>query len=137
MTSSPSILILGASGTTGRRVTRLLRGQGHTVRAASRHSDIRFDWTDSSTWEAALGASSRLYLMAPHEQPIPAEFVSLAVSRSVRRIVLLSSQAIEVMGDERLMAAERLVRGAGVEWTLVRPPADLDNRHLQSHDSIS
>ncbi|GEN10997.1 NmrA family protein [Myxococcus fulvus] len=121
MTSSSSILILGASGTTGRRVTRLLRGQGHSVRAASRNSDIHFDWTDSSTWEAALGASSRLYLMAPHDMPFPPEFVSLAVSRSVRRIVLLSSQGIEIMGDKRLMAAERLVRGAGVEWTVIRP----------------
>jgi uncharacterized protein YbjT (DUF2867 family) len=48
-------------------------------------------------------------------------FVRLAVDRGVRRIVLLSSRGIEVMGDERPMAAERTVRESGVEWTIVRP----------------
>ncbi|NTX33374.1 NAD(P)H-binding protein [Myxococcus sp. CA051A] len=120
MTTS-SILILGASGTTGRRVTRLLQSQGHSVRAASRHADVRFDWKDPGTWEQAVGPASRMYLMAPHEQPIDPAFVSLAVSKGIRRIVLLSSQGIEIMGDERLMSAERLVRGSGVDWTLVRP----------------
>ncbi|MCP3162419.1 NAD(P)H-binding protein [Myxococcus qinghaiensis] len=120
MTSS-SILILGASGTTGRRVTRLLQAQGHSVRAASRSGDVRFDWTQPGTWEQAVGPATGMYLMAPHEQPIEPAFVSVAVSKGIRRIVLLSSQGIEIMGDERLMAAERLVRGSGVDWTIVRP----------------
>jgi uncharacterized protein YbjT (DUF2867 family) len=62
-----------------------------------------------------------MYLMAPHEQPVDPRFVHLAVDRGVRRIVLLSSGGIEVMGDERLMAAERTVRESGAEWTILRP----------------
>jgi uncharacterized protein YbjT (DUF2867 family) len=48
-------------------------------------------------------------------------FVGLAVDQGVQHIVLLSSGGIEVMGDERLMAAERTVRESGAEWTIVRP----------------
>jgi uncharacterized protein YbjT (DUF2867 family) len=82
---------------------------------------VRFDWTDPETWEPAVADAARMWLMAPHEQPVDPDFVRLAVDRGVRRIVLLSSGGIEVMGDERLLAAERTVRASGAEWTIVRP----------------
>jgi uncharacterized protein YbjT (DUF2867 family) len=115
------ILVLGATGTIGRRLTRQLRAADAEVRSASRRGEVRFDWTDPETWEPALAGVARMWLMAPHEQPVDPEFVRLAVDRGVRRIVLLSSRGIEVMGDERLMAAERAVRESGAEWTIVRP----------------
>ncbi len=62
-----------------------------------------------------------MYLMAPHELPVDPAFVDVAVGAGVRRIVLLSSRAIEVMDDRRLLAAESTVRGSGAEWTIVRP----------------
>jgi hypothetical protein len=62
-----------------------------------------------------------MYLMAPDGQAIDPSFVSCAVERGVRHIVLRSSQAIETMGDERLLAAERTVRESGADWTIVWP----------------
>ncbi len=113
--------MLGATGSTGRRVARMLRDAGVSVRHASRRGAVRFDWTDQDTWEPATAGADAMYLMAPHELPVDPAFVRCAVEQSVRRIVLLSSQGIEVMGDERLLAAERTVRDSGVEWTIVRP----------------
>lgn len=115
------ILVLGATGTTGRRVVRRLADRGVGVRAVSRSTRVRFDWARPETWEPAVGGASRMYLMAPHELPIDPEFVALAVERGVRRIVLLSSRGIEVMDDRRLLAAERLVARSGAEWTVLRP----------------
>jgi uncharacterized protein YbjT (DUF2867 family) len=115
------ILVLGATGTVGRRLTDVLRNMGHEVRAASRSGRPRFDWTDGATWEPVLDRASRLYLLAPDGVPVDPAFVALAVARGVDRIVLQSSAAIEVMGDERLMAAERTVRGSGAGWTILRP----------------
>jgi uncharacterized protein YbjT (DUF2867 family) len=115
------ILVLGATGTVGRRLTGQLRASGLEVRAASRQGEMRFDWTAAETWEPAVTGVARMWLMAPHEQPVDPEFVRLAVDRGVRRIVLLSSGGIEVMGDERLLSAERTVRESGAEWTIVRP----------------
>jgi uncharacterized protein YbjT (DUF2867 family) len=114
------IVVLGATGTTGRRVAARLRAAGHVVRTASRRGDARFDWADRATWEPALVGARALYLMAPEGQPIESDFVACAVAAGVGRIVLLSSAAIEVMGDERLMAAEATVRASGADWTIVR-----------------
>jgi uncharacterized protein YbjT (DUF2867 family) len=115
------ILILGATGTTGRRLADRLRAAGVPVRAASRHGETHFDWSDTTSWEPAVAGVAGMYLMAPHEMPVEPSFVTCAVDQGVRRIVLLSSRGIEAMGDERLMAAERTVRESGAEWTIVRP----------------
>jgi uncharacterized protein YbjT (DUF2867 family) len=114
------VLVLGATGRSGRRVAELLRGAGVRVRAASRTGQVRFDWSDPATWEPAVAGAARMYLMAPDGVAVDRSFVSSAVERGVKRIVLLSSQAIEAMGDERLIAAERTVRKSGAEWTIVR-----------------
>lgn len=115
------ILVLGATGSTGRRVTNLLRAKGVPVRPASRRGDVPFDWTDPTTWGPTVAGVSRMYLMAPHELPVDPAFVACAVEQGVRHVVLLSSGGIEVMGDERLLAAERTVRSSGADWTIVRP----------------
>src|SRR5918999_517252 len=118
--SDELILVLGATGTTGRRVTRRLRSAGVAVRAASRHGEVRFDWSDTATWDATVSGATRMYLMAPHELPVDPLFVERAAKRGVRHLVLLSSRGIEVMGDERLLAAERTVRESSVDWTILR-----------------
>ncbi|WP_433266980.1 NAD(P)H-binding protein [Actinosynnema sp. CS-041913] len=127
MTEQP-ILVLGATGTTGRRVAARLAARGHVVRGASRHGVVRFDWSDAGTWRPALAGVRSVYLMAPHELPVEPAFVREAVGQGVRRLVLLSSRAVEEMGDERLLAAESTVRESGVEWTVVR--ADWFNQNF-------
>ncbi|GIF75475.1 NAD(P)H-binding protein [Asanoa siamensis] len=119
--SGRSILVLGATGTTGRRVAARLRAGGADVRAASRNGDVRFDWSDADTWEPALAGVERMYLMAPHGTPVDEGFVRLAVEQGVRRLVLLSSRGIEEMGEQRLLGAERAVRESGAAWTILRP----------------
>jgi uncharacterized protein YbjT (DUF2867 family) len=115
------VLVLGATGTTGRRVVQVLREGGHAVRPASRSSATRFDWSSPGTWEPALAGVGAVYLMAPDGVPVDPRFVTRAVDGGVRRIVLLSSGAVEEMGDDRLLDAERAVRGSGAEWTVLRP----------------
>ncbi|TDQ54329.1 NmrA family NAD(P)-binding protein [Actinorugispora endophytica] len=116
-----TILVLGATGSTGRRVAGLLRSAGHDVRAASRGGGVRFDWTDPETWEPALAGATKLYLMAPDGLAVDPSLVACAVEQGVRHMTLLSSRSIEAMGDERLTAAERTVRDSGADWTIVRP----------------
>ncbi len=118
-------VVLGATGRTGRRVVEALQRDGHAVRAASRHGtgpgSVRFDWDDPGTWEPTLTGATGLHLMAPDGTPVDPAFVAAAVDHGVRRIVLLSSSAVEEMGDQRLLDAERLVRDSGAEWTVLRP----------------
>ncbi|MBB3086936.1 SDR family oxidoreductase [Geodermatophilus sabuli] len=115
------VLVLGATGITGRRVVHALREAGTEVRAASRSSGTRFDWSAPETWEPALAGIRGLYLMAPDGVPVDPRLVTLAVDSGVLRVVLLSSGAVEEMGDARLLDAERVVRECGAEWTVLRP----------------
>ncbi|GAB7050533.1 NAD(P)H-binding protein [Catenuloplanes indicus JCM 9534] len=112
--------MLGPGGTVGRRVTARLRATGAEVRPVSRSTPVRFDWSAPETWAPALTGGSALFLMAPDGVPVDPELIALAARTGLRRIVLLSSRAIDVMGDGRLLDAERAVRDGGLEWSIVR-----------------
>ena len=57
-----TILLLGGTGKTARRIAPRLRAAGATVRTAARSgADVRFDWDDTCTHDAALeGVDRRL-----------------------------------------------------------------------------
>ncbi|NJQ03825.1 NmrA family NAD(P)-binding protein [Streptomyces zingiberis] len=114
------ILVLGATGSAGRRVASRLRAAGAPVRAASRSGDTRFDWHDEETWEPALRGVRRMFLMAPDGVGVNPALVGLAAEAGVAHIVLLSSRAIEVMDDRRLLEAEKTVKESGTGWTVLR-----------------
>jgi len=126
---SETILILGATGKVGRRLTTRLREAGHEVRAVSRSTAIRFDWQDDSTWAAALDGVAAAYLIPPDE-PFPADaFVAAAVKAGVRRLVAQSGRRIHVLAEAAgvgpeavgMYAAQTAVQGSGVEWTVLQP----------------
>src|SRR5687768_15216035 len=74
--TTPTILVTGATGKIGRRLLPLLARRGVTVRAASRSplppragiEPVRFDWNDESTYDAARKGVDAMYLVAG---PIP------------------------------------------------------------------
>lgn len=108
-----TILVLGATGKTGSRVTATL---GPQARPASRSSDVRFDWSDPSTWQPALDGVTGLYLVPPGDPAVVAEFVPLAVKAGVTRIALLSMRSVP--DDDPFEAP---VRSSEVDWTILRP----------------
>ncbi|MGS2647768.1 NAD(P)H-binding protein [Streptosporangium sp. LJ11] len=116
------ILILGATGKTGRRVVRRLRAEGERVRPASRSSEVRFDWSEPATWENALRGVEAVYLVAPDDPAPVHDFVKRAAD--VRRFVVLSGRGLDLVGEDfgqGMAAAERAVRDSGAEWTILRP----------------
>ncbi|MFD9909785.1 NAD(P)H-binding protein [Streptomyces sp. NPDC059063] len=128
MTTTPHtndlFLVLGATGKTGRRIVPRLRAAGHTVRAASRSGETRFDWSDRTTWAPALSGVTALYLVTPAEPDPVTDFVAQAAAAGVRRFVVLSGRGADVYGESFLPAmarAERAVKEAGVDWTVIRP----------------
>jgi uncharacterized protein YbjT (DUF2867 family) len=116
------ISVLAASGKSGRRVVAALRAAGHPVRAASRSSEVRFDWQDPRTWTAATDGAAALYLVAP-EDPAPLRpFVDLVQEAGVKRVVLLSGRGREAWNGrfgQAMAAAEDVVRSSDLNWTVV------------------
>ncbi|MCP3995834.1 MAG: NmrA family NAD(P)-binding protein [bacterium] len=115
------ILVIGATGKTGRRVTERLTARGIPVKAASRSGETRFEWNDKSTWAPALDGAGSAYITYYPDLAFPGaaetveEFAKLAVADGVKRLVLLSGR-----GEEGAQDAERRVRESGADYTLVR-----------------
>ena len=105
MTETAHILITGATGKTGRRVSALLRDQGYAVREGSRSSATPFDWTDPSTWPAALDAITAVYIVTPDvTDPAVAgrlrDFGTAAVGAGVSRAISPSAHPQRLHGIE-------------------------------------
>ncbi|GAB3817502.1 SDR family oxidoreductase [Kribbella italica] len=115
-----TVLVLGSTGSTGRRVADQLRSRDIAVRAASRSGPDVFDWTAPDTWPAALDGITSIYVMAPDGVPVDPAFITQAAEAGVQRLVLLSTMHPEEIGDTRLLAAEAAVRASAAEWTIVR-----------------
>ncbi|GGS88443.1 NmrA family protein [Streptomyces griseoviridis] len=117
-------LVIGATGRTGRRIAARLRLLGTPVRAASRSSRVRFDWSEPDGWHTVLRDVDVAYVVPP---PVPGpahEFVARAEAAGVRRLVLLSGRGADGWGDSafgrHMRSAEEAVRGSALEWTVLR-----------------
>jgi uncharacterized protein YbjT (DUF2867 family) len=125
-----TVLVIGATGKTGRRLVPLLADRGVSVRAASRQPGAGrtlFDWQRSETHAPALDGANAVYLIAPEmmEDPtaLTGPFLDRVRQAGVERIVALSSLGVEspvepaASGRLRL---ERQVMGSGIAWTILR-----------------
>ncbi len=119
--TSSSILVIGGTGKTGRRVAQLLTARGTPVRVASRTGATPFDWTKQDTWPAALRGVRTVYLTYQPDLAMPgaaediAAFCRTAVAAGTRRVVLLSGR-----GEDEVLPSEAAVRECGAEWTILR-----------------
>jgi uncharacterized protein YbjT (DUF2867 family) len=117
--NASSILVLGATGKTGRRVTGLL---GPAARPASRSASTTFDWSAPDTWEPAVAGTTAVYVVPPDNPSQLAEFVSVAVKAGVTRLVLLSMRSAPE--DDPF---ETAIKDSGAEWTILRPTWFMQN----------
>ncbi|MFD9820077.1 NmrA family NAD(P)-binding protein [Streptomyces violascens] len=135
--TAASVLVVGATGTTGSRVVRGLATRGHRVKAASRRGaspddvqGIRFDWYDPTTHEQALNGVNHVYLVPPLGSADPADvmlpFLEQARAVGVRRAVLLSSSAIPA-GGPAVGQVHRVLPALFDEWAVLRPSWFMQN----------
>jgi uncharacterized protein YbjT (DUF2867 family) len=126
-----TFLVLGGTGKTGRRLARRLTEAGHTVRAASRSGDVRFDWADPATHDTALAGADGVYVVPPALRldwgPDVAALLARAEAHGVRRAVLLGARGGQLDPSGPLAVAEAALREGGLEWTVVRPSWFMQN----------
>jgi uncharacterized protein YbjT (DUF2867 family) len=119
--STRTTLVIGATGKTGRRVADRLRAAHVPVKAASRSSEIRFDWEDPTSWAPALADVNAAYvtyfpdLAIPGADEVVGSFIDTALANDVKRLVLLSGR-----GEEGARRAEVRLQESGADWTVVR-----------------
>ncbi|MBD0423324.1 NAD(P)H-binding protein [Streptomyces sp. TRM S81-3] len=137
MSTTGTVLVTGATGTTGSRTAARLIAAGHRVRAASRRATplpgaepVRFDWYDPGTHGPALEGADRVHLVPPVGDGDPAAvmlpFLRRARAAGVRRVVLLSSSAIPE-GGPAVGAVHAALPGLFDEWAVLRPSWFMQN----------
>src|SRR5215210_8460463 len=116
-----TVLGLGGTGKTGRRVVERLEARSVPMRIGSRSGKPPFDWGDEATWVPALRDVGSVYLTYYPDLAVPGavavvrSFAKLAARSGVQRLVLLSGR-----GEPENERAERVVQEAGVQWTILR-----------------
>jgi len=120
MTNS-TILVIGSTGKTGKRVANQLEKRGIAVRHGSRSADTPFDWDDPQTWAPALAGVDKVYLTYYPDLAVPGSvdaiktLTELARAAGVSRLVLLSGR-----NEAEAEKAECVVMASGLEWTIVQ-----------------
>ena len=115
------ILVLGATGKTGRRIVERLEAKGLPVRQGSRQANPPFDWEKSEAWPAALRGAEAVYISFYPDLAVPGaaaaieELTSRAAEAGVKRLVLLSGR-----GEEEAQRCEEIVRKCGIDFALIR-----------------
>lgn len=128
------ILVIGASGKTGRHVVAGLVSRGAVVRAASRNPErldteradpARFDWDDESTWGPALEGVDGVYLVQPTSADVVevvGRFLDAMKAARATRLVFLSECAAQTRPDDITeRQVELVVESSDLEWTILRP----------------
>ncbi len=115
------ILVIGATGKTGRRVASRLEARGLPVRRGSRSSITPFDWEAPETWASALRGVRAAYVTYFPDLAFPGAVEKLeslcetARDVGVEHLVLLSGR-----GEHHARLGEEVVRSSGVDFTIVR-----------------
>jgi uncharacterized protein YbjT (DUF2867 family) len=138
--SRTTILVTGATGNVGHNVVSQLVSSGVHVRALTRNPAIatlpegveiaQGDLTDPSKLEPSLIGIESVFLLCRGFSPTDVPVLIATIAKHVRRIVFLSSSAIQdelpvqtnLIGKVHL-DVERAIRNSGVEWTFLRPGA--------------
>ncbi|MCF3179836.1 SDR family oxidoreductase [Streptomyces polychromogenes] len=136
------ILVTGATGKVGGEVVRLLpsdrpvrimaREPGRVVGAAETAEIVRGDYGDPQSVAAALAGVTAVFLLTNPVGRDDEGILRAARAADVRHVVKVSAAAV---GDRRAddlitrwqRGNEELLRGSGMDWTLLRPRSFMSN----------
>ncbi|GAB3616596.1 SDR family oxidoreductase [Okibacterium endophyticum] len=133
MTTTPGILIAGATGSTGRATADALTARGVRFRAMSRRPSsaefsVQADLDDADSVRAALHGVRTVYLVSPSTERAESQqkqFVDLAADTGVRHLVLLSQLGSVCDSPVRFLryhaAVEQHAFASGIGVTALRP----------------
>lgn len=139
------VIVTGATGKTGRRVSALLKAAGHQVYQLSRSgknegTQRHFDWNEQHSYnlgfnEADWQSVDSAYLLAPAGVvdllPAMKPFIDRLLERDITP-VLLSSSSLESGGPFMGAVHEYLQKNASL-WHVLRPSWFMENFSEQQH----
>lgn len=124
------ILVVGASGTVGSELSRLLTAQGEqVVKATSRKPDaadqVQLDLVSHAGLKAAFDGVDRAFFLSPpghaDQEALLATLIDEAKARRLKKVVLMSAMGANADENGPLRKAERRLEASGLVYNIVRP----------------
>ncbi|MBL8332257.1 MAG: NAD(P)H-binding protein [Rubrivivax sp.] len=124
------ILVVGASGTVGSELSRLLAARGHVVRRATSRApqspdQVRLDLVSRQGLAEALQGVDAAFVLAPpghvNQHELLAPLVDAARAHGVRKVVLMSAMGADADPQAPLRRAELHLEASGLAWNVIRP----------------
>ena len=131
-------LVIGAHGTVGAELARLLAAQGQTVRRATSRpptaaDEVPLNLLTGAGLAAALDGADQAFLLSPpghvnqHELLNPV--IDQARASGVRKVVLMSAMGANADPTAPLRQAELHLEASGLAWNVIRPNWFMQNFH--------
>lgn len=124
------ILVIGASGTVGSELSRLLAAQGETVvkatsRATGGPGQVQLDLVTQAGLEAAFDGVERAFFLAPpghaDQLALLAPLIDAATARRLDKVVLMTAMGANADENAPMRKAERRLEASGLAYNIVRP----------------
>jgi uncharacterized protein YbjT (DUF2867 family) len=124
------ILVVGANGTVGSELVRLLQGGGHEVRratsrAATQPGEVQLDLVTQQGLAQAFEGVERAFLLAPpghvNQDALLNPLIAEAARRGLKKVVLMSAMGANADENGGLRKAEVQLERSGVPYNIIRP----------------
>ncbi len=125
-----TILVVGANGTVGSELSRLLAAAGHTVRKATSRTptapdQVHLDLVTGQGRDAALAGVDAAFFLAPpghtRQDQLLNPLVDAARAQGVKKVVLMSAMGANADEAAPLRMAERHLEASGLAFNVIRP----------------
>ncbi|ASZ14340.1 NAD(P)H-binding protein [Chitinophaga pendula] len=139
---SSTVLVFGATGTSGREVVKQLAGKDVNVKAATRYPEnynapapnvhpVKLVQEDPATFSTALEGVDKAFVAAIPTDPAAFEklsaFIDAAKAAGVRHIVFLSAIGVEHNDELTLRKVELHLQKSGIAFDILRPNFFMEN----------
>ncbi|MBI5719207.1 MAG: NAD(P)H-binding protein [Burkholderiales bacterium] len=123
-------LVIGASGTVGSELARLLAARGHEVvrsthRAPTQPGQVQVDLATRQGLAAAFEGVTRAFLLSPpghaQQDALLVPLIEEARERGLAKVVLLSAMGANADEAAPLRKAELALERSGLAWNVIRP----------------
>lgn len=124
------VLVVGAGGTVGSTLVRLLEASGHEVRRATSRrpagpGQVLLDLVTRDGLAQAFDGVERAFLLSPpgftNQDELLVPLIDEARARRLDKLVLMSAMGANADDNAPLRKAERHLERSGVAWNVIRP----------------